>query len=59
MQMDMLESVIAKADPMLARYYSRRLKKMEQQAMAETLIDHLNGLRKRALTLTGDGQLLA
>jgi len=59
MQMDMLESVIAKADPMLARYYSRRLTTMEQQAMAETLIDRLNGLRERALTLTGDGQLLA
>ena len=59
MQMDMLESVIAKADPMLVRYYSRRLTTAEQQAMAETLVDRLNGLRERLLTLTGHAELLA
>lgn len=59
MQMDMLESVIAKADPVLVRYYSRRLTTAEQQAMAETLVDRLNRLRESVLTLTGGAELLA
>lgn len=59
MQMDMLESVIAKADPMLVRYYSRRLANVEQQAMADALIDRLNHLRKSLSTLTGGGELPA
>lgn len=59
MQMDMLESVIAKADPILARYYSNRLTTSQQQSMSESLIDRLNRLRERLLNLSADATLLA
>ncbi len=59
MQMDMLESVVAKADPMLARYYSSRLTTKEDQSIAEALIKRLFQLRESLLALTGNAELLA
>lgn len=59
MQVDMLESVVAKADPMLARYYSERLTSPEQQAMAEELVGRLARLHESLLSLTGESGLLA
>ena len=58
-QTDMLESVVAKADPILARYYADRLTTPEQRAMAAQLIGRLTRLRKILLALTGNAELLA
>ena len=59
MQLDMLESVLAKADPMLARYYSCRLTNPEQQEIAEALIERLDCLHHSLLAFTGKSELLA
>ena len=59
MQVDMLESVVAKADPTLARYYSRRLTNPEQQEIAEALIERLDRLYQTVLAFTEESELLA
>ena len=59
MQMHMLESVVAKADPMLARYYSCRLTNAKQQQIAEALIKRLDDLRKSLLAVTSQSELLS
>lgn len=59
MQMEMMESVALKADPVLARYYSRRLTSQEQRAMADEYIDRLEILRSRLQALKGNSELLA
>ena len=59
MQADMLEAIVAKADPTLARYYARRLTNAEQQQLTEQLVARLEKLAADLLTLTGDSELLA
>ena len=59
MQADMLEAIVAKADPTLARYYARRLANAEQQQLTEHLVARLEKLAADLLTLTGDSELLA
>ena len=59
MQADMLEAIVAKADPTLARYYARRLTNAEQQRLTEQLVARLEKLAADLLTLTGDSELLA
>ena len=59
MQIDMLESVVLKADPVLLRYYSRRLTLPEQYATADTFIDRLGVLHGSLLALTGSAELLS
>ena len=59
MQADMLEAIVAKADPTLARYYARRLANAEQQQLTEQLVARLEKLAADLLTLTGDSELLA
>ena len=59
MQTDMLEMMLAKADPALVRYYASRLTDAAQQALAEGLIGRLEGLRSDLLTLKSAATLLA
>ncbi len=59
MQMDMLEMVLAKADPILARYYARRLTTAEQQHTVASLCARLNALSADLLAITGAPRLLA
>ena len=59
MQADMLEAIVAKADPTLARYYARRLANVEQQQLTEQLVARLEKLAADLLTLTGNSELLA
>jgi phosphoenolpyruvate carboxylase len=58
MQMDMLEMVIAKTDPVLVKYYAKRMTSTEQQAMVATLNQRLEGLARDLLAITGASQLL-
>lgn len=59
MQMETLEMVTAKADPIIARYYSRRLAREDQQDIAEKLIDRFSRLADDLLALTDSGTLLS
>ena len=59
MQADMLETVVAKADATLVRYYANRLASQPQQAMAEELLDRLRNLGADILRLNGTDELLA
>lgn len=58
MQMDMLEMVLAKADPTLAQYYARRLTDPGQQHTVETLCRRLQQLTSDLLAITGVPRLL-
>ena len=58
MQADMLEMMVAKADPTLARYYARRLTGTEARRMAERLLERLGELRRDALRARGGSELL-
>ena len=59
MQADMLEVIVAKADPMLARYYAGRLTSADQQQLTEQLVARLEKLAADLLALTGASELLA
>ena len=59
MQADMLETVVAKADATLARYYAGRLTNADQQQLTEDLVQRLRKLTDDLLALTGDRELLA
>ncbi|MBX3705723.1 MAG: phosphoenolpyruvate carboxylase, partial [Pseudomonadales bacterium] len=59
MQMDMLEMVVAKADPVLVRYYARRMTDAGQQAAVAALCARLEGLCEDLLAITGADRLLA
>ncbi|MEZ5557047.1 MAG: phosphoenolpyruvate carboxylase [Pseudomonadales bacterium] len=59
MQTDMLEMVLAKADPMLARYYAERLTDHDQQRIVAGLCERLAGLTRDLLQITGSDDLLA
>ena len=59
MQADMLEVIVAKADPMLARYYAGRLTSADQQQLTEQLVARLQKLAADLLALTGESELLA
>ncbi len=58
MQMDMLEMVLAKTDPVLVKYYAKRMTTIEQQAMVTALNQRLDGLAKDLLSITGAKELL-
>ncbi len=58
MQMDMLEMVLAKADPTLVRYYARRLATPAQQRTVDALCARLSGLTEDLLAVTGAPRLL-
>jgi phosphoenolpyruvate carboxylase len=58
MQLDMLEMVLAKADPVLARYYARRLTAPDQQAAVAKLGARAQALGAALLTLRGGSVLL-
>lgn len=58
MQMDMLEMVLAKTDPVLVKYYAKRMTTAEQQAMVTALNQRLDGLARDLLAVTGASQLL-
>jgi phosphoenolpyruvate carboxylase len=59
MQMDMLEMVLAKADPVLVRYYAARMTRSDQQATVAALCDRLEGLGADLLRISGAERLLA
>jgi len=59
MQIDMLEMVLAKADPVLVRYYAARMTGPAQQAEVADLCRRLEDLRRDLLRMTGAGRLLA
>jgi phosphoenolpyruvate carboxylase len=59
MQMDMLEMVLAKADPVLARYYAARMTSAAQQETVAELCRRLDGLRADLLAVNGADRLLA
>ena len=59
MQADMLETVVAKADATLVRYYANRLASPQQQALAEELLGRLETLAADILRLNGAEELLA
>ena len=59
MHIEMLESALLKADPVLARYYSRRLTTSEKRAMANAYVDRLAVLHDRLLALKGTAELLS
>lgn len=59
MQSDMLEMVLAKADPTLARYYAERLTDPAQQQTVAALCRRLAGLTDDLLAATGAPHLLA
>jgi phosphoenolpyruvate carboxylase len=58
MQLDMLEMVLAKADPDLARYYARRLTSPPQQHAVARLGERADVLAAALLKLHGSTQLL-
>jgi phosphoenolpyruvate carboxylase len=58
MQLDMLEMVLAKADPDLAQYYARRLTTPEQQKSVARLGKRADVLAAALLKLHGETQLL-
>ncbi len=58
MQLDMLEMVLAKADPDLAQYYARRLTTTEQQKSVARLGERADVLAAALLKLHGAKQLL-
>ncbi len=58
MQLNMLEMVLAKTDPDLARYYARRLTSPEQQQAVERLGKRADVLANALLKLNGETQLL-
>jgi phosphoenolpyruvate carboxylase len=59
MQLDMLEMVLAKTDPVLARYYARRLTTPAQQDAVTRLGERAQGLGADLLKLRGATILLA
>jgi len=59
MQTEMLEMVLAKADPTLAGYYASRLTSAPQQATVTELCRRLGGLTTDLLTTTSEPELLA
>ncbi len=59
MQLDMLEMVLAKADPDLALYYARRLTSPAQQRAVKQLGERADVLAAALLKLHGSTQLLA
>ena len=59
MQADMLETIVAKADAMLVRYYAGRLTNADQQQLAQGLLVRLEKLTADLLELTGTAELLA
>ena len=58
MQMDMLEMVLAKADPALVRYYASQLTEPSQRASVESLCRRLEELVGMVLGLRGGKSLL-
>jgi phosphoenolpyruvate carboxylase len=58
MQLDMLEMVLAKADPDLAQYYARRLTTTAQQNAVAQLGERADALAATLLKLHGEQQLL-
>lgn len=58
MQLDMLEMVLAKADPVLARYYARRLTSLEQQQAVKRLGERGLALGRALLEMRGGTLLL-
>jgi phosphoenolpyruvate carboxylase len=58
MQMDMLEMVLAKADPTLVSYYARRLTAPDQQQAVRSLCRRLEQLTGDLLQITGVPHLL-
>ncbi|MCP5180547.1 MAG: phosphoenolpyruvate carboxylase [Pseudomonadales bacterium] len=59
MQIDMLEMVLAKTDPMLVKYYAKRMTTPEQQDKVAALSERLYELTHDLLHITGTGHLLA
>lgn len=59
MQIDMLEMVLAKADPGLASYYAERLVESEGRIAVEAFGERLRKLTETVLTLRGSDKLLA
>ncbi len=59
MQIDMLEMVLSKTDPVLVRYYAKRLTTPEQQQTVARLRDRLAELSRDVLELTGQPDLLS
>jgi len=59
MQTEMLEMVLAKADPTLAGYYASRLTSPPQQAKVAELCERLGGLTTDLLSTTKEPELLA
>ena len=59
MQADMLETIVAKADAVLVRYYAGRLTNADQQQLAQGLLVRLEKLTADLLKLTGTAELLA
>ena len=58
MQADTLETVVAKADATLVRYYANRLATPAQRNMAEALLERLQRLAADILRLNGARELL-
>lgn len=58
MQMDMLEMVIAKTDPVLSKYYAKRMTTPAQQEMVNGLNERLAGLSQDLLAVSGASRLL-
>lgn len=58
MQMDMLEMVLAKAEPALVSYYAQRLTRSDQQRAVATLCDRQRRLVAALLDLRGTRELL-
>ena len=58
-QVNLLEMVVAKADPTLVRYYARRLLTPAQKKTAEDLLVRLDELLRSLLQLSGEAELLA
>ena len=59
MQIEMLEMVLAKADPVLASYYARRLTNDAQQEAVRELCQELDRLADDLLKMTDQSELLA
>jgi phosphoenolpyruvate carboxylase len=59
MQMDMLEMVLAKVDPLLAGYYARRLTTKDQQQAVNDLCARVETLTADLLRSTGSTHLLS
>ena len=59
MQMDMLEMVLAKTDPVLVKYYAKRMTTPEQQTQIESLSERLETLKSYVLEVASAPALLA